>query len=461
MTYDHPYKSDGVDSHRFHQENLVPVKAHMATNGETGLTVAESTALELRYKQGMSAVQTNLLTKMGVRVVPGLPLVDSQKFVAENGYFIGPSSGDGLDKKSVSYPDAGRDVTFREGYVLGNRVFVDHGEKGLGKTQSVTVDHIGYKAGPGSVVGIVGDVKYDFCGTNMAEGFEILVPAIMPPIAFDEVIVDGQKVSAEGYLPTDPLLGVGRLWSSNIRVSSLYPGRSSYLMVADFRWIENNTETAMKVFDSRVNGYLARSKVVNQYNAANGTNFDIGCGSLMGSDYSKENYSKAFRIRTFDNVSKMVANDFYHDNCSQQNVSVAAEIGDWDKHAFVDENGYWRQNDGHVFKNKEVVAAYRADSAFAVVFRTYQTQGLVDAAFGNDFITLEQYWDGVKNPLPEDHWAKNLSVEQLILETVKSSEREWTSSVANFSQKRNVVEVWTNEIKVLSEHIHNHRRNNI
>jgi hypothetical protein len=250
-------------------------------------------------------------------------------------------------------------------------------------------------------------------------------------------------------LEGERLLCINRSWTSDIRLSNLYRNLSSYIAIRDVNLMESDPDLTYRIFRSRIKNYLSQSMVVNDFNREHGTHYLVGCGNLLeGGDYSERAYAQAFRKQMIESVVLMLRNGIIHKNFSAQNISISGEIGDWD--SFVEIIGdEINLSDGFVFKG-EVMRSRRAEYVFDLIKNSYLAQGLIDSVLGDDFVSMGDYWNMILEGLPEDHWVKNMSLEDLIEGSMTEKERQ--QDKYNLRQhKIESIGLWNRELKHLAD----------
>ncbi len=411
----HPHSTEGVESHRFHRENLVQVDGEVLQS-QTFL-LKDRPLIDSVYKRAsvaLNEVESQLLDQLKIPPVPGLPfdVNNLEAYSKPNSMFIKPdASYPEKYRDGFSYPEAGRAVTFKEGWMINDRVFLEHDIKGVGKTKSVNWYHLGKKISEGS--GVSRDVETDLVGTEMAIENGILTPIILPPIKLNEIIINGERINSDQIFPKDPPLNINRIWASNIRINSLFRSISSFMTIKDVNLVIKEPEIPLKMFRTRVVDFLDKTKEISEFNKANGTNFIIGLSPFLENDFTITSYAKAFRTQSLVNISRMISGEIWHDNCSVQNISIAGEIGDWDSYAYIEDGKFWRVGSEYRFKPTDQ-DTQKADTTYDVVHQIYLAQAYISAISQIDFISESDYWDKVRVSLPDDNWAKNLNWDEVI-----------------------------------------------
>jgi len=215
FSYIHPNADVGVESHRFHREKLVRVRAELLEPGENQALSRVLKASEVNLPENGRL----LLSEFGLKPIKGLPIIeDGQEYVDGNALFIDNTSNK-ADRMGISNPGAGRSVTLSEGWIFEEgQVCLDHQIKGSGRTRSAPLlflkKNTGDKGGSDWWVGLSTGGFTDVLGTDLAREKGVLTPRILPSMDLNEVVIKGKKVNDKVKF-NNTLSLVHRAWGSD------------------------------------------------------------------------------------------------------------------------------------------------------------------------------------------------------------------------------------------------------
>lgn len=421
--YIHPI--DGTKSHIFHHETVVPVLGKIATAQEIGVT-PQDLETSLSFIGDLNQQDEEVLRLVRSHPVEGLSNFreDPSRYLEHNTVFISKKKGLQNIRTALSFPNSGRAVTRREGWVASNKqVLVHHNTKGVGKTRSAYGEFLRTVQRPGNETGVSMDASLDILGTNIARNSGVLTPVIYPSIMYEEVIFGGEKFPANEYFPEEKLYCIQRGWSSDIRLSGLYRGAdASYFVLDDFDLIGEDVTLTKNVFRSRVNGFIRDVKKVKKFNQENQTNYSIGCSDYFNLDTEDvyEAYCDAFTQQMLTNIQAMITGQIWHKNFSMQNVSVGGEIGDWDSFDYISPDGVLYENG--VAQQDFDLDLVRSKNTFLVFKESYRMISLINVVLNKGKkISASQWWDEIRSGLPQDSWASQLDMHQLIEKSISNN----------------------------------------
>lgn len=410
--YLHPQWQEGIKSHVPHHESLHRVKAHLEPYSEYGLSGIDLDNYIYEVTRRLLVNDHRVLSFLRSPAIPGMPIdyADPDRYLSNAIFITRPNRGQNR-LHAVSYPNAGRAVTRREGYVLSDgQVMLDHDTKGVGLTRAVDKYHADKTYGPGGEVGISQDYQTDMQGTAVARAAGILTPFILPPMVYDQVYYDGRFMPAAEY-SQDPMYCIQRLWACNYRVSSIYRSYEGGFTFDDIPLILKDIQLSVRVARSRVKGYIKNCRQLSDFNKTHQTNYRLGCSPYFTGEFDYDDYLAAFRQQLVHNAANSIAHSIFHENLSPQNVSLAGEYGDWDLFITLENEhlrSYPKTDDLDDSSYNVEVQMYRAIHTPFLYYLL--TNALISK---NEPITLEQWWTSVATQLPDGHAIKDLTINEL------------------------------------------------